>query len=313
MKDCWLSVDGGGTKTELLLAAGDGARLFRARSGPSSVKCVGEAAARENLRAGLRALWERAGTGPEAVAHGVFGLSGCDSSRDERLLRDMIEGLGFRPGQYTLCNDAVLAFYAGAEPPGMVLIAGTGSIALGVDGQGRITRAGGWGYGFSDLGSGYWLGSRCLAAALGYCDGWGPWAPWFPAAAKALGAECLEDLPERAADITQCDRVAALAALLLDWEEPEPLRERILDEGSAHLSALLTAVYRRMAHRPGEDFRLVLAGGCMKNRDYAAQVAEKLPPLLRQAIVPESGRLTPAEGGLRLARRAAEGPAWERT
>ena len=68
-----------------------------------------------------------------------------------------------------------------------------------------------------------------------------------------------------------------------------------------------------MAHRPGEDFRLVLAGGCMKNRDYAAQVAEKLPPLLRQAIVPESGRLTPAEGGLRRARRAAEGPAWERT
>ena len=90
MKDCWLSVDGGGTKTELLLSAGDGTRLFRARSGPSSVKSVGEAAARENLRAGLRTLWERAGAGPEAVIHGVFGLSGCDTLRDERLLRDMI-------------------------------------------------------------------------------------------------------------------------------------------------------------------------------------------------------------------------------
>lgn len=305
MSEYYLSVDGGGTKTEFLLRSQDGSKQLRVKSGPSSVKSVGEAAARENLRAGLQMLWEQAGIGPGTVAHGVFGLSGCDSPRDEKLLENMIEGLGFRRGRYTLCNDAVLAFYAGAEPPGMVLIAGTGSIVMGVDSRGRITRAGGWGYGFSDLGSGYWLGSRCLGAALGYCDGWGPWAPWFPAAAQALGAERLEALPEKAADITQCDTVAALAALLLKWEEPEPLRERILDEGSAHLSALLTAVYRRMDHQVGEDFRLVLAGGCMKNRDYAARVAEKLPPVLRQAIIPESGQLTPAEGGLRLALRAA--------
>ena len=83
------------------------------------------------------------------------------------------------------------------------------------------------------------------------------------------------------------------------------LRERILDEGSAHLSALLTAVYRRMDHQMGESFHLVLAGGCMKNRDYAKRVEEKLPFELRQAILPESGQLTPAEGGLRLALRAA--------
>lgn len=305
MSDYYLSVDGGGTKTELLLRSQDGLQQLQAKSGPSSVKSVGEAAARENLRAGLQLLWEQAGAGPEAVAHGVFGLSGCDSPRDEQLLRDMIEGLGFRPGQYTLCNDAVLAFYAGAEPPGVVLIAGTGSIAMGVDSRGKITRAGGWGYGFSDLGSGYWLGSQCLAAALGYCDGWGPWAPWFPAVAQALGAQCLEDLPERAADITQCDTVAALAAPLLKWEEPEPLRERILEEGSAHLAALLTAAYRRMDHQSEGSIRLVLAGGCMKSRDYAARVAAKLPAALRQDVVPESGGLTPAEGGLRLALRAA--------
>ena len=305
MPGYYLSVDGGGTKTELLLQSCDGAKRLGAKCGPSSVKSVGEGAARENLRAGLQMLWEQAGIGPEAVVQGVFGLSGCDSPRDERQLRRMIEGLGFRLGQYTVCNDAVLAFYAGAEPPGMVLIAGTGSIVMGVEARGRITRAGGWGYGFSDLGSGYWLGSRCLEAALGYCDGWGPWAPWFPAAAQALGAERLEDLPEKAADITQCDAVAALAAPLLKWEEPEPLREKILDEGSAYLSALLTAVYRRMEHQPEERFRLVLAGGCMKNQDYAKRVAEKLPPVLRQAVIPESGQLTPAEGGLRLALRAA--------
>ena len=80
MPEYYLSVDGGGTKTAFLLQSGDGTRTIRARSGPASIKSVGETAAQENLAAGLGELWRQAGFGPEGVAHSVFGLSGCDSA-----------------------------------------------------------------------------------------------------------------------------------------------------------------------------------------------------------------------------------------
>lgn len=304
MPEYYLSVDGGGTKTAFLLQSGDGTRTIRARSGPASIKSVGETAARENLAAGLEELWRQAGFGPEGVAHSVFGLSGCDSVNDERTLANVIETLGFPAGQYTLCNDAVLAFYAAAEPPGMVLIAGTGSIVVGVDSRGNFTRAGGWGYGFSDLGSGYWLGCRALQEALRYCDGCGPWAPWFPEVAKVLGAESLDRLTEAAADINQCDQVAALAKVLLTWPEPDSLGNDILEQGSRFLAELLVACDQKIAHMPGETPHLVLAGGCMGSARYADMVTCRLPARLRDGLTAEV--CEPVQGGIRLAKRAAE-------
>lgn len=305
MEDFYLSVDGGGTKTELLLQSGSGSRSYRERCGPASIKSVGQAAARENLWEGLQALWRQADFGPERVAHSVFGLSGCDTPGDETALSRMIEGLGFAEGTYTLCNDAVLAFYAGAEPPGMVLIAGTGSIVVGIDSRGGVTRTGGWGYGFSDLGSGYWLGSRCLREALRFCDGCRPWVPWFPSIAKVLGADSLEQLPQAAADITQSDTVASLAAVLLDWPEPEPLRREILEEGSSYLAELLTANEKKMAVGAEEQLCVILAGGCLHSETYTAMVADRLPQRLRKALVTGSAAVSPVEGGIRLARQVA--------
>ena len=299
----FLSVDGGGSKTDFLLQSGDGTRTILAKGGPTSIKSVGETSARENLAAGLGELWRQAGFGPEQVTHSVFGLSGCDTPGDERILARMIESLGFPAERYTLCNDAVLAFYAGAEPPGVVLIAGTGSIAVGVDSNGGVTRTGGWGYGFSDLGSGYWLGCRALREALRYCDGCGPWAPWFPEIGRALGAASLDRLPETAADITQCDRVAALARVLLTWPEPNPLQDAILEEGSRFLAELVEACSRKITCMPGETPRLVLAGGCMKSARYAGMVVQKLPARLREGLATAVG--TPVQGGIRLAMRAA--------
>lgn len=93
--DWFLSVDGGGTKTALLLRRADG-QEYRARSGASSIKSVGECAARQNLARGLDELWAASGAGPDSVTHGVFGMSGCDSPEDEAVYRTMIESLGCR-------------------------------------------------------------------------------------------------------------------------------------------------------------------------------------------------------------------------
>lgn len=61
----------------------------------------------------------------------------------------------------------------------MVVIAGTGSIILGIDRDGNYKQASGWGYNISDIGSGYWIGAKALEATLLYCDGCGSYSPFF--------------------------------------------------------------------------------------------------------------------------------------
>src|SRR6202041_813172 len=52
------------------------------------------------------------------------------------------------------------------EGPGVIAIAGTGSIVYGRDSSGNTARAGGWGFAISDDGSGHWIGRRAISALL---------------------------------------------------------------------------------------------------------------------------------------------------
>src|SRR6185295_3235694 len=72
-------------------------------------------------------------------------------------------------------NDALVALEAGApDRPGVVVIAGTGSIAYGRNERNEAARAGGWGYVLGDEGSGYWIGRAALRAVLRAADQRGP-------------------------------------------------------------------------------------------------------------------------------------------
>ena len=60
------------------------------------------------------------------------------------------------------------------DQPGVVVIAGTGSIAYGRNERNQAARAGGWGYMLGDEGSGYWIGRAALRAVLREADRRGP-------------------------------------------------------------------------------------------------------------------------------------------
>ncbi len=75
----------------------------------------------------------------------------------------------------TLVTDDAFIALAGATAgePGLVVIAGTGSIAFGRNAAGRTARAGGWGYLFGDEGGGFWIARQAIRAALSFEEGWG--------------------------------------------------------------------------------------------------------------------------------------------
>ena len=170
MSKLFLGVDGGGSKTELCVADGSGKTLLTLNGGATSFKSVGNAAAFANMRELVRQM-ERAGFRAEHIQRSVWGMSGCDTPADRVVYEAMIQQAGFPEAQTTVVNDALLPFWAAADVPGVVVIAGTGSIVVGIDSQGHSQRIGGWNYSFSDLGSGYWMSCRLLREMTLWLDG----------------------------------------------------------------------------------------------------------------------------------------------
>ena len=164
----FLGIDGGGTKT--LCAVGDESKLLAtATAGPSNVLRVGEAQARESLHQSVRQACAAAGITPAQVTNTCVGAAGAVRPQVAETVRRILAEIlpsNKAPSTINVVGDMQIgleaAFGAG---PGVLVIAGTGSIAYGRDAHGNTARAGGWGFAISDEGSAHWIG-RAAAAAL---------------------------------------------------------------------------------------------------------------------------------------------------
>jgi glucosamine kinase len=164
----YLGIDGGGTKTRCVL--GDETTvLASAMTGGCSVIRVGEQAAREALHGAIRQVCETAKISPADVAAVCVGATGAARPEIAEKVRHIILEIipNGTAGKIEVVGDTVIALEAAfGKGPGVVVIAGTGSIAYGRNRDGETARAGGWGYAISDEGSGYWIGRGAVAAIM---------------------------------------------------------------------------------------------------------------------------------------------------
>ncbi len=198
--DLVVGVDGGGTKTACLVADMGGSLLGLGFAGPSNyLRLAGGAReAAKAVRHGVEAAMRDAGLDMSApgcrirvaqLALGGVGTDGVNAAMTEaaRAVLDMecvyVE------------NDAAAGLAAAVgELYGVVTVAGTGSIAMAVDREGRRARSGGWGYRVGDEGSGQDIGRLGLAAAARAHDGRGPATSLVGRALARYGIDTLDDL-----------------------------------------------------------------------------------------------------------------------
>lgn len=165
----WLGVDGGGTKTAFALYDERLQPLDRHVLPTCHYAQAGVDGMRRVLEEGL--AWAR-GAGKLGDAFGI-GFSICgygeNTAADAAIEATARDIAGSSP--YALVNDVEAAWAAGLDmADGIALIAGTGSIALGVR-AGRQVRCGGWDYEIGDEGSGGWMGREVLRAFTRQADG----------------------------------------------------------------------------------------------------------------------------------------------
>src|SRR3954466_10205752 len=166
-----LGIDAGGTKTVCQLADENGEVLAESRRGGANLQAAGELEVEKVLHEVMEEAIGDHEVRPTAIC---LGIAGVDRPDDARVVRGIMKRIGYK-ARVLVVNDALVALEAGApDCPGVVVIAGTGSIAYGRNERNEAARAGGWGYVLGDEGSGYWIGRAALRAVLREADRRGP-------------------------------------------------------------------------------------------------------------------------------------------
>ena len=166
-----IGIDGGATKTAAVLADEQGTILHRVTVAASNYHAVGKQKAGQALAQAVEQVVAGAGKSLADCRMAVFGLAGLNNSTDQQIFDELVAAIGLT-GDVRVENDIVIAWAAATQcQPGVVVIAGTGASAFGVDYQGNRYKSLGWDYIISDQGSGYWVGLQGLQAAVKAWDG----------------------------------------------------------------------------------------------------------------------------------------------
>lgn len=288
----------------------NGRECGRFLSGSSNYKSVGAETAGKSFQDGLLGLQYKYGIKMEDIAFSVWGISGYDSEEDYCIIQEQVLKTGIAKEKTFLCNDGLLAYYAQAKGPGLVIIAGTGSIVLGIGPDRKTYRSGGWGYNISDIGSGYWIGVEALKRTLLYCDGCTPYQKLYDEIRKYFGKKDFQNLPYTITGLTNYFEIAKVARIVVELcGNGEEESQQILKEGAISLAKMAVNIYKKLGLSPGYESHMVFSGGVLKNEVYQNLLQETIMEQFKEEkpkIIFNMQKNEPVYGGLSLARQLYE-------
>lgn len=238
-----IGIDGGGTHSTAVAAWPDGRIAAVTEGGGLNFHNSGVETVRHRLEDMADALCRQSGCEAEEIC---VGMSALDAPADEATTRLFAAGK-LRQDQLDLQSDAYIALMGFTlGQPGVIVICGTGSMLLMLDGQGRQRAAGGWGYLLGDAGSGYTLAREGLLAVIDAFEGAGPATPLTADALQYFGADAPRGLIDciYAPDATTAGMAGFARHVLARAEEGDPAARGILGRNMQRLArsaALLTA------------------------------------------------------------------------
>jgi N-acetylglucosamine kinase-like BadF-type ATPase len=300
-----LGIDAGGTKTTGLLADEEGRVVGEGHGAGANLQASGELEVEKVLHRVMEEAIGESDIRPEAVC---VGIAGVDRPDDADAIRAIMRRIGFKT-RALVVNDALIALVAGAgDRPGVVIVAGTGSIAYGRDASGRAARAGGWGYMLGDEGGGFWIGRAALAAVVRQHDGRGPNTLLTELVLAQMGITSPTQLIHAVYDKGLHRQAIASIAWVVQraGDAGDAVASDILARAGVELTAAAASVVMQLGMR-GDVFRTVLSGGIFRAipslvADVAARLSEVAPRAETHLLAVE-----PASGAVHLALAAAHG------
>ena len=267
-----LGLDGGGTKTDMLLCMTDGTVVIRCIGGPSSLTGQTEQEVYENIRYTLNQALVDFKTEKDTIVGFYAGISGAGLKTNQDKYREMFSELLPNAEKTDVGSDAVNALSSGTgQGDGIIAIAGTGSSVFArIDGV--MHQVGGWGYLLGDEGSGFDLGRRAILSALRMMDHRGLKTSLYDACIEKSGCS-MRDFVAKTYTGESKKVIASYATVLLEEaEKGDAVALQQLKLSCADMAEAIVCA--------GKDCKrklVVMGGSIWKNELYRKMVKESLP------------------------------------
>jgi len=263
-----IGVDGGGTKTELVLVDISGNYIGRAKVGSSNYQGIGGEKLKETLLEGFSQLMKSTNVIDQKIDHIFLGLAGAGRESDRKEIKALFNNTEFQD-KISVDSDAIVAL-AGAfgTAPGIIIISGTGSICFGKSSEGKVVRSGGWGYLLGDEGSGYYIGRKATMAALKDFDGRGDKTKLRSALEQHFNLTSIElIIPQIYQNKIDRIAIAQLAPIVFEYaNNGDGVAEEIIRQTGRELGKLAKAVAEKL-NFSNEEIRVALIGSIFKQKE----------------------------------------------
>ena len=299
----FLGIDGGGTQTTCVVGD-ENSILATATAGPSNVVRVGESRARESLHQVIREACRAAGVDPGQINRACIGLAGAArpeiAEAIQRLLSEVISGT------IEVVGDIVIALQAAfGDGPGVIVVAGTGSIAYGRDQGGKTARAGGWGFAISDEGSGHWIGRAAITAGLRAQDE-GENTKLLRQVLEGWQLSSLDDLVRTANSSPPPDFSNLFPMVLACADGGDGVARSVLTQAGTELARLAKLVISRLFGEGASNIPVAMTGGVFRQSALVRQVFYNSLRAEHPSASVNSTIIEPVKGALELARKAGQ-------
>jgi len=291
-----LGIDGGGTKTHAVITDSNYQVLGEGFGGPANPLRVGLEEAVSNIEQAVSDACSEAGIDLSEITSGCAAIAGINHPIHFHTFKDALDE-ALHIGGLELVTDARAALEGALDgKAGVVVIAGTGSIAIGVNLEGQTARSGGFGPTLSDEGSGYYIAQRALRAVVSSFDGRSKKTILEEKICNRLGVASPSDLPgviynsdSEPVDIAPLAEVVDEAA-----REGDEVARGILTAAGCELGRLAVSVINKL-NLSSMSFRVACVGSVFRSGDvvleplrdavmHMAPAAEIGPPLYPPAI-----------------------------
>jgi len=278
MARCFVGVDGGSSETTGIVLDEAKGLVARAVGGPTNYHAADLERAEAHLFELIGRLLEKAGTTAGHVTHFCFALSGVSREADRRAIGGVLDRHGILERSALVSDVEAVMATVDDDGPVIVVIAGTGSVVLGRDEQGRLCKVGGNGHLLDDGGSGYDIGVSGLRAVLEASDGRGPTTQLAETLLAAAGLGAVNEIvPWFYGSSDRKRYVAGLAPRVIETATNGDGPATAILQRAAEELAQWVRVAAAALSATDRGVRIVLAGGVLEHSDlYHRLVKERI-------------------------------------
>ena len=271
----YLGIDGGGTKTQFTITDEKLNVIGTLNKGTSHFKQIGLLGVRDVLKTGFLDILKKCNIKEEKLAGIGIGIAGYGNVKEHReALEDIVYDV-FKDFNVTLKNDVEIA-HAGAlgGEDGVVIVAGTGSIALSKKGE-NYKRCGGWGYTIGDEGSAYYIGKKIIEIFSKEADGRKDKTPIYDMLKKYTNIISDYDLIKYINEEIKCDRLKIAELSMICFEaakEGDKEAIKLFSSAASELSEMINLLVKDYNNR---TVNVSYLGGVFKSGEYILKPLKK--------------------------------------